>query len=511
MSLKAKVCYFLALVFVAGAVVLKITTGMWLNLNSVLLGLAAFCVVLAAVIDWRLYWEFLTMRTTKHGMNMGVTILIVITFLVCINYLANRHNKSWDVTAEKLNSLSEQSVSLLKNLQADMDVKVFYKGGAGQEGRQRVKQNLQIYQELTPRLRVEFYNSYVEAEMALKYLNDQPDRDASPVFVFVEYHGRKIRAEQPFDEAALTSAMVKATREGASKIYFVKGHGEKDVEMESDQGLKEFVRSLEEASFQVETLNLIEKKEIPKDASVVAIVGPVVAFLDEELKWLREYAQNGGKLFVALDPGQRHNLANLTKTLGIEFQNNFVLTRSPLEGWGPVGILGLSFDPSSEITRSFPTGASFAMFLLASELKPAQGRDASMEVKEIVRSDANTFTMVDPRDGVTVPKKTFPVTVGMTSKGPGKEGKTFEAVVFGDSDFISNRGMAVGVNRDLAINSLAQLTNQADLISIRPKLPAGTMIMLTAFQRLGILIFGLSVPLFLLITAAVIWFKRRGA
>jgi ABC-type uncharacterized transport system involved in gliding motility auxiliary subunit len=508
---KAKISLLFAFVFVIVAVVLKVMTGMWLNLNSVLLALAGAAVVLAVVFDWKMYWEFLTMRTTKHGMNMGLTILVTLVFLVCVNWLANRHNKTWDVTQEKLNSLSDQTTSLLKGLPADMTVKVFYKGAAGQDERQRVKQNLLVYQEQTPRLHVEFYNSYVESELALKYLNDQPDRESAALFVFVEYHDKKVRAEPPFDESALTSAMVKATREGERKIYFVKGHGEKDLEADNDQGMREFARALEDASFKVEPLNLIEKKEIPKDAAVVAIVGPVVAYLDEEIKWLRDYVEGGGKLFIALDPGQRHNLANLTKTLGIEFQNNYVLTRQPLVGWGPAGVLGLTFDPSSEITRSFPTGASFALFPLASELKTAQGKDDKLEVKEIVKTDASTFTMNDPTKPMNAIPKTAPVTMGMTAKGPAKDGKNFEAVVFGDSDFISNRGMAIGINRDLAINSLAQLTDQADLISIRPKLPKGTMLMLTGYQRLAIVIMGLSIPLLLLISSAVIWFRRRGA
>ncbi len=74
----------------------------------------------------------------------------------------------------------------------------------------------------------------------------------------------------------------------------VRGHGEKDPSLEGDQGLSEFKRALEEASFKVETLNLIEKKAVPTDASAVAVIGPSVAFLDEEIKWLRDYAAPAG-------------------------------------------------------------------------------------------------------------------------------------------------------------------------------------------------------------------------
>lgn len=512
MSTKAKVSMLIAFLLLVITVALQVMTGMWINLNWVLVGVSVAFVVLGIAFDWKMYWEFLTMRTTKHGMNMGAMILLVVTLLVCVNYLANRNNKTWDVTEEKLNSLSDQSLSVLKGLQGDMEIKVFFKGGTGSEERLKVKQNLQAYQEASSKLKVRFINSYVDTEAALKYLNDQPDRDASPIFVFVEYKGKKIRAEQPFDEAAFTSAMIKATRSGESKIYFVRGHGEKEIDFEGDQGLRQFVRALEESSFKVEALNLVEKKEIPKDASVIAIVGPVMPYLEEEVKWLRDYVREGGKLFIALDPGQRHNLANLTKTLGVQFENNFVLTRLPLEGWGPAGVLGLSFDPASEITRSFPTGAAFSLFHLASEVKVAADKPADIEAKELVKSDANSFTLTDPTKPIRAVPQTSAVTVAVSAEGKLPEAtKAFEAVIFGDSDFISNRGMAVGVNRDLALNSIAQLADQADLISIRPKLPKGTMVVLTGFQKLAVVILGLTLPLLLLISAGVIWFKRRGA
>lgn len=504
MSTKSKILFLGAFLALIGTFAVQVITGAWLNLNSVLLGLSGALVVLAVVFDWKLYWEFFTMRTTKHGMNMGLMIILVITLIVCLNYLANRHNKTWDLTHEKLNSLSEQSSEVLRNAKDEIRIKVFYKGAAGMEDRQKIKQNLELYQDASNKIKVQFLNSYVDTEQSLKYLNDQPDKEASPVFVFVEYKEKKVRAEQPYDEAAFTSAMIKATREGESKIYFIKGHGEKDLEMQSDQGLSAFASSLGEASFKVEGLSLIERKEIPKDAAVVAIVGPQVAYLEEEMKWLREYYRAGGKLFIALDPGQRQNLANLTKTLGVEFQNNYILTRAPLVNMGPAAVIGFNFDPSSEITRGFPTGASFAIFPLASELKiaPTEG----VEAKELVKTDPNSFVVQDASKPIAQAPETQPVLVAVSVKADKSE-----AVVFGDSDFITNRALALGINRDLAMNAIAQLAQQKDLLSIRPKLPKGSMIVLTSIQRFAIVIGGLSLPLILFIASGVMWFRRRGA
>lgn len=520
MSTKAKICFLMAFLVLISSFVVQFMTGAWLNINSVLLGLAGALFVAAVVLDSRLYWEFLTMRTTKHGMNMGAMILLVITLLVCVNYLASRHNKTWDLTAEKLNSLSDQTATLLKDLKSDLEIKVFYKGPQAMDDKQKVKQTLAMYQEFSNKVKIRYINAYVDQQLAIQYLTDLQDRDAVPVVAFLEYGGKKIRIEDGFDEAAVTASIIKATREGETKIYFVQGHGEKDLKSDDEQGLKEFGKALHESSFQIGDLNLMDSKEVPADAKAVAIVGPTVPYLENELQALRAYVERGGRLFLALDPGVRHNLANLTKSLGVEFQNNYVFSMLQIVGQGPATVIGRNFDPGSEITKNFPSGTKYAIFPLVSEVKAAPGKAESIEVKEIVKSDERSFTVVDPSKPPPPGQqpKTQMVPIGLQVKGtmgaPKKEGETakaFEAVVFGDSDFLSNRALFLGVNRDLAMNVFAGLTNQKDLLSIRPKMPKGSMVVLTQFSRLAIVISLMALPIILLVTSGVMWFRRRGA
>lgn len=511
----AKVSFLGAFITLVICFVLRFLFDMWVPLNTILLAVAAILVAFAILVDWKLYWDFLTMRTTKHGMNMGLMILLVVTLLVCVNYIADRHNKTWDVTKEKLNSVSEQTTKILTGLKDDLVIKVFYRGPAATEERLRVKQNLALLQAATPKLKVLYINSYVDTAEAIKYLQNEPDRDAANVIAFAEYKDKKIRIDSPYGESEVTSAMIKATREGQSKVYFITGHGERDPGLDDEQGMKQLTNALEAASFHVETLNLIDKKAIPKDAAVIAIVGPQVAYLDAELKWLREYIHGGGKIFIAIDPGQRHNLANLTKTLGVQFANNYVFTNVTIEGGGPAVVLGRFFDPGSEVTRSFPSGRSMAIFPLVSEVTPAPDRDKGIEAHELVKSDAASFTVVDPTQKITQMPKTSAITIGVQVKGPppaaDSKVKAFEAIVFGDSDFLANRGLGFGVNRDLAVNAIAMLADQKDLISIKPKAPAGTSLILTEYQKYGVVIALISLPLTLLIFSGILWFRRRGA
>lgn len=529
MSRVAKGFYLAAFLGVVVAYGVQFFIGTWLNISSVALGVAGALVAAAIVWDWRLYAEFFTMRTTKHGMNMGALILSAVTLIVCVNYLANKHNKSWDLTQEKLNSLSDETTKVLSGLKNDVEIKVFYSGKQPRvdEAKAQLRQLLGQYKDASGKLKVSFINSYMEEAEASKYLLGEAESRRAPISAFVENGQRRIRVEEPFNEGALTSALIKSTRQGETKIYFLKGHGEKDIASNDTRGLRELVTQLEDASYKVEPLELMEKKGVPEDAAVVAIVGPTSAYLDPELTWLREYIQRGGHLLVAVDPGQHHNLANLVKPMGVEFSNNYVISPVQQVSNGGPATVPTTFDATSEITKSL-SGAGYGVFPVASEVRPAPDKSADITVTEIVKAD-QTFTLSD----ITKPPPQKPAlataSLGVVAKGKvakaqtetkdaangdkaGEDkGKSFEAVVFGDSDFMSNGALLAGLNRDLAMNAIAQLTNQTDLISIRPKVAAGNVVVLTRAQMFLLIIGGVGIPIILLLTSGVIWFRRRGA
>ncbi|NQZ02475.1 MAG: gliding motility ABC transporter, partial [Bdellovibrionales bacterium] len=87
----------------------------------------------------------------------------------------------------------------------------------------------------------------------------------------------------------------------------------------------------------------------------------------------------------------------------------------------------------------------------------------------------------------------------------------FSAVVFGDSDFMTNQGIIHGLNRDLALNSFLFLADEKDIISIRPKQLKGTKVELTTSAQRGVILGGIALPLSLFVLSSIIWFRRRGS
>lgn len=503
--------------------------GVWIPILYFFVVTMALSLGAAIVLDWKLYVEFFLMRTTKHGMNMGMMILLSLTALVCINYLGVHYNKTFDLTAEKLYSLSDQTKKLISGLDSDVDVKVFYKGPAGLTEKGQITKVLDLYKDFSNKVKINYYNTYKDQAEATQYLTQLSDKDSAKAFAFVEVKGKKIRVESPFDENQFTGAMIKASRRGEKKIYFLKGHGERDLESENPDGLKVFKEALEGQAFKVESLNLLEKNEIPKDADFLAIVGPKTNYLDPELEKLRDYMKTAGRLLVAIDPGQRQNLAGFLKSFGVEFMNNYVISLSR-NGYTPMAV-GLIFSPLSKVTESFQTGKdnNYAVFDLASEMRTAPDKPGSFKVTEIVKTSPNSLAVSDLQKELNEndlgKMQTFALGMEVTGRMDEKDAngkvtetnaadeknKQFELLAYGDSDFMSNQAIFLGVNRDLALNSAADLAHETDLIGSHPKSYKGTVLDIGRYQQLGVIGGGIGLPIFLLISSGVMWFRRRGA
>jgi ABC-type uncharacterized transport system involved in gliding motility auxiliary subunit len=83
-------------------------------------------------------------------------------------------------------------------------------------------------------------------------------------------------------------------------------------------------------------------------------------------------------------------------------------------------------------------------------------------------------------------------------------------VVYGDSDFVANSGLGIQGNRDLFLNTLGWLSQQENLIAIRPKEADDRRITLTATQQQNILILSLLIiPGFIFASGVYTWWRRR--
>ena len=58
--------------------------------------------------------EWMKARETRYGAYLVTYLIVVILALGAVNWLANRHNTSFDATSNKRFSLSDQTIKIVK-------------------------------------------------------------------------------------------------------------------------------------------------------------------------------------------------------------------------------------------------------------------------------------------------------------------------------------------------------------------------------------------------------------
>lgn len=510
MSKAGKVLFLFSFFALLVLFVSRLTYGGWHASLWVPFGLFVVLGALGVAKDWRALQEIALRRSTKYGMNTGLAVAIAVGGLICVNVLATRYEKKMDWTSERLNSLSEQSLKVARSISVDTEL-VLLTGKDAPTGENIVRSVgdlVDMYTNVNPKIRLKVHDALARPDLAQKF-----EYSYGPYAFFAVQGERKLKIDPP-NEESVTRALMKFGRDKKKNIYFTRGHGEILLDSKDQRGLSTLKDNLS-VTYEVKSLALFENKDkVPDDADVVAVVGPTQQFLEVELQALRDYVRRGGHLFLALDPGTKHNLAQLTKSFGVEFKNDFVLDlRSQALKGAPSLVLGTEFAPGHEITRAFKSaGNEIALFEMVSSLQKDPDVASSLAVDPLVRTDASTANFPELRDKLEF-KPNGPHTVAMTVSGrQGGEGaKEFGLVVFGDSDFLANRLIHNNLNRDLSENAFAWLSADKDLISIRPKEPKGTKILIMDTSRvaLSLALFGCSMVLFTL--AAGVWWRRRMA
>lgn len=477
----------------------------WIDYLYAPLILSVIAFITAIVVDYKFYMDFLSMKTTKHGMNMGVMILLSLILVVALNFLGVRFDKTFDVTKEQINSLSDQSVTIVKALKEDLQVRIFYKGKSLKDRAKEIKADFRMYESASSFVKVQTVDANADVETAKKYL-----ANSEAFATIIEYKGRRLPVQgegspdRPvYQERNITSAIMKITREQPMSVYFMTGHGEKDIDQNGIGGIKTFAEALRNDGYTVAKVNLLIGDKLPTPPAVLAIAGPRTSYTDNEIEQIRNFANAGGYLFVALDPGEKHGLALLTKSFGVEFRNNYILNEVSGTDEGLIGAVGFEFDSASEVTKLLAQGRSLAIFPYASELAKAPDAPSEYTFNEIVKSHPRAYTSGTPNAAKTEPERR-PITIAMTVKG----GK-FAGVFFGDSDFLVNGGIQKFMHFDLAINSIAYLFDDEVNLTIRPKNMEATPLQITRDKGIFIIMAGVSLPLVLIILSGLFWYRRR--
>src|SRR5918995_1520229 len=233
-----------ALVF--GAVAIRMFYPDW-NQYATYLAWAGLATVLIYIAgQWRDVAEFYQGRAARYGTLSIVSILVFLGILVAVNYLGARQNKRWDLTANQVFSLSDQTVKILRELKQPINVIVY-----DRQDRQDVhRDRLEEFTYHTSQVKTEFVDPDREPSRA------QEAKIETIPTILVQHQGRTERVNSS-NEQDLTNALIKAVTGEARKVYFTQGHGEKDLASTERSGYSTLAEAMKRDNYAFDSLVLI--------------------------------------------------------------------------------------------------------------------------------------------------------------------------------------------------------------------------------------------------------------
>jgi ABC-type uncharacterized transport system involved in gliding motility auxiliary subunit len=455
-------------------------------------------------------------RHEKHriveGANLALYTVVVLCIIAVVNWFVSNHDKHWDLTPNKSYSLSPQTLKLLKGLDRDVTIYVFDRKASLREGRDV----LENYAKASGRIDVR----YVDPDRQPGLSKEMGVRSYGTVVVAAG--NRHYEAQGGATEEGVTNALIRLLK-GQKTVYFVQGHGERDLESTERTGYDNIKKELDNENYSVKTLVLLQKLEIPVDCSLLVIAGPKNDYLPQEVDAIRKYVDGGGRLMVMMDVGMElPNLSKLLEDWNITPQNDLVIDQNPVAqifGTGPEMPLIIKYgnnpivQPLSRMATLFPFTRSFVI-----------GKDSKAGVTDdsLCETSAESFgvvgfnprmTQVSYRPGKDVKGPlTVAVAGTLSSSGSSSSDKKAEGrfVALGTSALPSNVYLRFQANRDFFMNATNWLVSEQDLISIRPKPPESQHLNITAAQMSRILYLGvIGLPVVIIAAGTMVWWSRR--
>jgi ABC-type uncharacterized transport system involved in gliding motility auxiliary subunit len=474
--------------------------------------------------------KWMTSRQAKYSAYAGTYIVVIIAVLAAVNFLANRYDKSYDSTANKQFTLSDQTLKVVHGLKHDLTITDFAESQRFYSDRDL----LDRYSNLSPKVRVVYIDPVKKPQQA-KAAGFRRD-----VSLLVD-SGMKKEEAKSLSEEELTGAIIRSLKTGERNACFVTGSGEHSIDDSQNTGYSAVKDALEKNNYKTRTISLLKasepapatppaagapatppaapKVEVPSDCTVLIVAGPQHEYIQPEVDAIKRYVEGGGKALFLMDPalqlrgGSTDENTALDATLaswGVTLNKDLALDTSGIGeifGLGPEVPLVSEYESHAIVNQMKGVATAFP---ISRTLDIKNGDKTTVE--KLFATGDNSYATTDLGSGQVRldPKKDKkgPLTIAAAGTYNGAAAGRF--VVVGSSLWCGNSFIRFNGNRDLFLNMINWLTADEDLISIRPKAPDDRPLNISA-QKLS-LVFWLSVvifPLGIVGFGMATWWKRR--
>ncbi len=422
---------------------------------------------------------------TLVAFNALASTLLLAVVLVGANWLAARHHHTFDLTSNRSNSLSDQTLKTLDRVPSNLRFTYFY---ATAQSDPNIQNLLGAYARASNRVRVEVVSALREPSRVPRGFNGAP-------LIVAQFEGAKTGAAPQEisvpDESNVTSAILKILDPKARTLYFLQGHGEV-----APTQLAVLQVALEAQNYTLKTLSLqVKGAKIPSDCAALLVLAPQVDFSAGEAKILSTYAASQGHLVALLSPTRTSlpRVAAWIKSFGLVMRDGFVFDRAFQNPQWPVGARG--------DIRRHPILRGVSADCVFPGSVPLQIAPVAPGLSPLFVSSSQSQAVLPA--GKIVSSGPF-VLAAASERGRSR------AVICASAALSVGEGLSLFGNKSFLLSSLNWTVGNDALVSIPPKAPVqNTLQMPEVAARFASLLCAVVLPLLALGAGALVWWKRR--
>ena len=273
---------------------------------------------------------------TKQGTYSVAVTAVVIAIVVVVNLVAGQIPESYrnlDVSSTNIYDISDISKELLQSLDKDVKMTVL---SVKEEADDRIKTFLSKYAALSDKISVEWIEPVLHPSALTEYGVDEntivvecEDTGKTTNIAFSDiivtdmysYYYTGSASESEFDgEGQLTGAVGYVTNDTNQVIYTTTGHGEADISSTISD-------LMDKNNYTRTELNLLMNPEIPADCDLLLMYAPATDLTEDEKEAVENYLAEGGKVMLVLGDTTSEELPNITavmKTYGMEMTDGYI-------------------------------------------------------------------------------------------------------------------------------------------------------------------------------------------
>ncbi|MBV9865255.1 MAG: Gldg family protein [Abitibacteriaceae bacterium] len=474
------------------------------------------------------------------GTNALTSVLLFLLLLVGINYIATRRHKIFDLTSNRVNSLSDQTYKVLQQLSGPVKLtNVYVPHDRSGQPDPAITTLLNAYKNASDKVQVEYVNAFADPgrfdTLQVSTSARQLMGGQALIIAQLENAGKNAKAGDTkaaannkdrqevtvADEQNVTTALMRLENPKPRTVYFLTGHGEATPDNPTG-GISRAKAALEAQNIMVKNTSLATAKGVPADAGALIVVAPQVDLTAAEQKTLTTYMAGKGHLLLLLGPARvsMPHWKAVAKSLGIEVLDGFVFDT---ESEQPTIVRAAVSDPSQQpILRGvngdvvFPAAAPLSIAKPPAGAPPPPGSATPVTLfqsspqSQVVQPGQrpngkySSYVLAAAIDRGTPATPQSPEAPAM----PAVEGA--RAVVVGNSYFVTDQFFELLGNGSFFTSAVNWVVGADKAIAIPPKPPVTNSITLTPESGRFIILLSLfALPLLSLFIGGIVWWNRR--